>query len=380
MAPAPSAPSRTVFDSVLERVSSSQRPMPPPPAAELSAAEREILAQWFAQGLPRNDAQCTKGTARPPSNPGVSCPTDLAIQPASPYALASQSGDQYVCYGVDVTRSQPSHAVAFAPRIDNARVLHHALLFEASSSYPATPQPCSGGGSVTWKLITGWAPGTKGFELPPEAGFPLKTSGATHYVVQLHYSNPQGRPNEVDASGFDICTSAPRKFEADVLAFGIQQFTIPPTPRGAAPYSKTCRVNAKLVPSFPASPSLAGIRVIAAMPHMHTLGTAISTELLRGGSESNIVDLGTVPAWDFNTQAWIPLGDSGAGVTIQSGDVIRSRCSWNNTTGSNVRFGERTQDEMCYSFSVYYPKIKNLVAWALPATVASLTDQTCSSP
>ncbi|MBN9163051.1 MAG: hypothetical protein J0I07_18950, partial [Myxococcales bacterium] len=50
-------------------------------------------------------------------------------------------------------------------------------------------------------------------------------------------------------------------------------------------------------------------------------------------------------------------------------DVIRTKCSWTNNTGEPVRFGEKTADEMCYSFTMYYPRIKSSIwSWAAPAS------------
>ena len=52
----------------------------------------------------------------------------------------------------------------------------------------------------------------------------------------------------------------------------------------------------------------------------------------------------------------------------KEGDVITTRCAWKNTTGADVKYGEKTADEMCYSFTTYYPRVdSSLWSWALPA-------------
>ena len=56
------------------------------------------------------------------------------------------------------------------------------------------------------------------------------------------------------------------------------------------------------------------------------------------------------------------------GAVTKANDVIKTRCTWKNTTGDVVRFGEKTADEMCYSFTTYYPRINSaLWSWAAPA-------------
>jgi hypothetical protein len=352
------------YELVSTRVDDDARPMPPPPNARLTAAERGILASWAAAGAPAGTAtDC--GNKPPIVDPGIACKPDLSIGPATPYAMEAASGDQYVCYGVELSRPSATHVVGFAPRIENTKIVHHVVLFEADQPYSTTPTPCSAGGSLQWRMVMGWAPGGKGLEMPAEAGFPLKTDaqGKTHYVVQMHYSNPQALPGQTDKSGFDLCTAPPRKYEADVLAFGTQAIDIK---AGQTSYEKICSIT---VPS-----QLAGIHLFAAMPHMHKLGTEMKTELLAGGTGGAASDLGTMPIFSFDTQAWLPIkGAPGeTGVVTKTNDVIRTRCAWKNTTGQPVKFGENTANEMCYSFTLYYPKIAAPVwSWATP----SLTSQ-----
>ena len=295
--PARTDRARKVYELVPARVADDAKPMPPFPNARLSAADRAILSSWVAAGAPAGTvADC--GNKPPPVDAGVACKPDLPIGPATPYAMEAASGDEYVCYGVELSRPTATHVTAFAPRIDNTKIVHHVVLFEADAPYSTTPTKCSSGGSLQWRMVMGWAPGGKGLELPPEAGFPLKKDGEgkTHYVVQMHYSNPQALAGQTDKSGFDLCTSPPRKYEADVLAFGTQAIDIK---AGMASYERVCSIT---VPQ-----QLAKIHLIASMPHMHQLGTAMKTELLAGGASGPSSDLGTVNAWDFNTQAWLDI-------------------------------------------------------------------------
>lgn len=368
-APAKSDPSKKVYELVTARIADDKNPMPEAPNPRLSAADRATLDAWVAAGAPAGTVACN--TKPPTPAPTTNCKPDLPVAPATAYEMPTDSGDEYVCYGVELSRPTPTHVVGFSPRIDNASIVHHIVLFEADSAYSSTPTKCSAGGSLQWRMVTGWAPGGKGFELPPQAGFPLKTTGTTHYVVQMHYSNPQALQGQKDTSGFDLCTSAPRQYEADVLAFGTQKITIPP---GATSYATNCSIT---VPSQLAGKD--GIHLIAAMPHMHKLGTEMSTELFAGGAGGAATDLGTIKGWSFDTQAWLPIvGDgSGAGALVKANDVIKTRCVWNNTTGAEVKFGENTADEMCYSFTAYYPRIASPVwSWAAPA----LTSQCTTSP
>ncbi|MBH9751115.1 peptidylglycine alpha-amidating monooxygenase, partial [Clostridioides difficile] len=72
-----------------------------------------------------------------------------------------------------------------------------------------------------------------------------------------------------------------------------------------------------------------------------------------------------VPKYDFNAQQWLPNTS-----TLAYGDTIRTRCVWNNTTNAAVGFGENTEQEMCFSFMMYYPK-RDLATWLQPTIGAT---------
>jgi len=349
-APAAGDATKKVYDLVKSRVHSDAAPMPPPPNARLSDADKKTIDDWIAAGAPKSDVACG-GT---PGDGGVvtalDCKPDLTIKPASAWTMPKTEGNEYVCYGVDVDTAVDKHIVALAPRVDNPKIVHHVLIFAADTAYPSTPQKCSSGGSLAWRLMFGWAPGGKNMVMPPEAGYAVKKGTTNHYVVQVHYNNAQGLEGETDTSGFELCTAPPRQYEADVLVFGTTTIDLPPNSQ----VEKTCSVT---VPS-----ALAGKKIFAAMPHMHELGTAIDTKLYPGGNGAP-VDLGTAAKWDFQTQYWLPLS-----AELKTNDVVKTRCAWKNTTGQKVKFGENTEDEMCYSFTMYYPKIDSaLWSWQIPA-------------
>lgn len=362
-----SDPTKKVRELIPLRIANDQNPMPPAPNARLGDADRRTLTDWVSGGAPHATTDCSTPTTPTPGEDGgtTSCTPNLTISPDSPYELPAEAGNQYVCWGVDLAKDPAQHITAFRASIDNTTITHHVVLFESDKAYPTTPAPCSGSASLRWRMVYGWAPGVKPLELPPDVGFPIASDPAapTHYVVQMHYSNPQKLAGQKDKTAIEMCTEPPRKYEADVLAFGSTDFTIPPS-------GGTSTVDCSLtVPSF-----LAGLHVFAAMPHMHKLGVAMSTTLkpAAGGAE---VDMGTDPNFSFSSQTWYPLD-----VTVGSGDVIRTKCSWVNNTGAPVHFGEFTADEMCYSFTMYYPKVQSsLWSWALPASGPPY-GATCSGP
>ncbi len=319
-----------------------------PPSGPLPASERAILEAWIDRGAPAAEGCATD--APPPTT--LSCKTDVAVRPAAPHPVSSASGDVYVCYGFDPPAGEKRHITGIAPRIDAAAAVHHLTLLVSDTSVPSTPAPCPIAGSSAWRSVFGWAPGGNSFELPKEAGFAFDAN--SHYVVQVHYSNPTGKAGLTDTSGFDLCTTGTlRPNDADVMAFGTHAFTIPPR----ASHAVSCSVQ---VPAWGETTHL-----IAAFPHMHTLGASIdnTAHALDG---SRLADLGSRARWNFHAQTWTPLD-----FTLRPGDIVKTRCAWNNTTDSFVTFGEKTSDEMCYAFVMYYPRITHPSwHWSSPAVSA----------
>lgn len=348
---------KKVYERVGVRIHDAAAPMPQAPNKPLSAEDLKTLDDWIASGAPASQEQCGSGGGGAGGGgggggSGISCTPDIEIAPGSAWEMPKDEPDLYVCYGVDVNVAQKRHITAVAPRIDNPTIVHHMLLYQADSPVSTTPTPCGVGGGQGWRLLSVWAPGGEAFELPPEAGLPI--DGSTNYVVQIHYSNLTQLSGEKDASGFSLCsTDTLRDNDADILAFGTMQFSIP----AAGKLDVTCDFN---IPSI-----LQPTTIIGGMPHMHLLGKEISTVVRPGGSGAP-VDIGTRVPWDFNNQYWDKLN-----VTVKGGDKVTTRCYWENPTSQAVGFGEDTSDEMCYSFALYYPKIEAAQwSWMLPAAAS----------
>jgi hypothetical protein len=344
VAPSPNDPRSTVLDRILARVHDDARPMPPAPAARLDETTIAALARWADAGaLPSSDRCSGGGSAKDPKP--LPCTPDQKLLPAQPFRMPRDAEDLYVCYGVDIEVTDGKrHVIAIAPEIDNAKIVHHALLFQADAPAPKTPFSC-GGGKQGWRMVYGWAPGVSGFELPKEAGLPEEI-GTSHWVVQIHYNNLRRLEGETDGSGFGLCTTTDlRPNDAEVLAFGTHLFEIPARGR----LDTTCSMA--FVKDFPT------IHAFAALPHMHQLGTSISTTMIPA-SGAPPIDLGSVPYWNFADQQWFRYEP----VEIRPGDRIETRCVWTNPGASSVRFGEGTLDEMCYSFTMFWPKI-TLPGW-----------------
>lgn len=355
LAPSPTEPGKKIWETVKERVhraADAPGRMPQKPNPALSEKELALLDKYFSDGLP---ASSCAGDGADPKPPTVSCTPDVSLRPKTKWVMPKATRDEYVCYGFEYTPTEKRHITALLPKIANPKIVHHILLMQADSEVSGTPQPCAEFSIARYRMLYAWAPGVGGYELPKEAGLPADPAG-THYVVQTHYNNTEALAGQEDDSGFDLCsTTELRPNDADVLAFGSSKFAI-------AEKSKLDITARWVVPA-----GFGEIHAIGAFPHMHQLGTYISTTL-RPKSGGPSVDLGTDPRFDFSSQFFAPLPN----VSLRAGDVVETRCLWENPTARAVTFGENTDDEMCFSFTLYYPRVVTKPwSWGSPAFLSS---------
>ncbi len=168
-----------------------------------------------------------------------------------------------------------------------------------------------------------------------------------------NYWNLPGYDDVDDKSGVAVCTSdAPRPQTAGVLTLGeIANLRIP---AGAT--------DVEIVGDCPASAidrvgQLAGVgegepvfHVISSGPHMHRLGKRFRSEILHSDGTSTV--LSEVDPFSFDDQE---LYYQDPPVPIRRGDALRVTCTYDNPSDTEVRFGERSEDEMCFDFAIVYP-------------------------
>ncbi|MFO0662854.1 MAG: peptidylglycine alpha-amidating monooxygenase [Polyangiaceae bacterium] len=343
-----SAPQKHVFEMVSARIHDGARPMPPPPNVRLDDADLRALDAWIAQGAPKVAEACTPPGGGSVVTTRLRCTKNEHLRPSVPYRMPREVDDELVCYGWDSPHGEKRHIIGLSPAIAATRQLHHVTLLQSERAVSSVPGPCEPNAMSAWRPLYGWAPGAASLELPKEAGLALEPGG--HYVVQLHFTNPL-HEEVTDTSGFDLCsTKELRPNDADVMAFGTTEITIP----ALGTLDRDCSV---VVPADGATTHL-----IAAFPHMHRLGRSIHTQVFPGGTGAP-VNLGSVETWDLGNQTW-----QATDYTLRPGDVVQSQCRWSNPTGNAVGYGPTADDEMCFSYVLYYPKIIDATwNWSLPA-------------
>jgi hypothetical protein len=340
-----------VWESMKSKIAKGLMPPPTTPTGPLTDAEKATLTAWLNAGAPAATDACT-----PPPDAGAPTggpPTGVGALPCKPKHEFRAHGaadtdpfpvpveaNAYRCFTFAVPFTAGEQAVAWAPIIDDARVIHHWILYGHTNT--TKPTGCGDTGRV---FLMGWAPGGHNGELPPDVGLELPNPG-TWLTLEVHYNNGAKIPNAVDRSGVAVCTTdVPRPQEAGVVTLGSISIAIPPDNMEHTVMSEFPGTITRLLPE--------PLHVLWTSPHMHVAGTSFKTEIVRGTQTIPLVD---VPKWDFNSQRAY-LTDP-AKTLIMPGDMMRTVCTYKNGTGGPIRFGEKTENEMCFNFIAVYPITK----------------------
>jgi hypothetical protein len=316
----------------------------------LDAAAADVVQRWIDLGKVLGDP-ADAVDIEPPAD--ALAEVDLSVQLARPYtpAFASQKdpGNEYRCFYLDHGQSEDFWIRGLHPIVDNAELVHHIVL----ATVPASNVPdhdralgvdCIDGGSMTDGMIAAWAPGMLPVELPDGAAMKI---GKDHRIVmQVHYYD-SGGGEASDASGyaFDLVPESTVTEEVFMLPLGAFNFTIP---AGAERHTQHAEYT------VPAWIPVKG-KLYATFPHMHVLGTGYKVWVERAGAQTCLAES---DHYAFENQMTYQFKEP---LVIQGGDVFHVECTWNNSTSNPelihdppvpIGYGERTDEEMCFAFTL----------------------------
>ncbi|CAL4059444.1 unnamed protein product, partial [Meganyctiphanes norvegica] len=280
-------------------------------------------------------------------------------------------GDMHTLYWCKLYKipdiDRKHHVIGYEPIIDvsNIQYVHHMILYEChlkdshlhlEKFAQAKGSQCYGGNMPpSWYAcntpLIAWAVGSEGESYPSQAGFPLGEDfgGATYFMLEIHYNNPNYRKGVVDSSGLRIFhTDQLREHDAAVMTMGhsvVPAHIIPPGRKWTTVGHCTADCTEKGLPEE-------GVKVFSAVLHAHLLGSSIGVRQIRNGREMpQIIKDST---YDFNYQQTRVLEDQ---LTILPGDFLVTECTYDASRRTHPTFGGfASTEEMCLVFLAYYPR------------------------
>ncbi len=242
-----------------------------------------------------------------------------------------QPGDTDIYRCVRVTIPEDMYITAIEAEAPNGT--HHTVLSIAGANGTSGPdgeQNCTVGTLGTQMLYASGV-GTSPLEFPTDVG--IKVAGGTQIHLNLHLYNAGDEAISGESAIWVKSQPTPPPTLAEMVFAGPLQFTIG---TGSDEVTGECTINK-------------AYSVFALWPHMHKMATHQKIELLRGSDEPVI--LHDMP-YQFGEQKYWPQDPM---IQLQPQDKIRVTCSYNNTTGHQLSFGDSSDDEMCFGGMYRYP-------------------------
>jgi hypothetical protein len=333
-------------------------------ANTLSQHEKEEIVEWVNNFAPLGNASNIPAPPVYNSSFQISAP-DLVLQ--IPNYTVNTTNDLYRVFVLPLNNPDQRFIKQIEIVPGNRSIVHHALVFQDSSSLPlqldnSDPLPgysaFGSTGSPSSKLITGYTPGQGVVEYPP--GFGASVLPRSYICLQIHY--PGGISNKIDSTQVRI------KFGSNTLR------NI--TTVAALNHSSTLLNGPLFIPANTIKTFYSKIRVptnrtiTGVMPHMHLLGKKIKSFCVTPrGDTIHLID---IPEWDFHWQGFYTFQKP---ILIPAGSELFGEATYDNTTANihnpnspprDVRQGEGTDDEMML---IYF----NLAAYA-PGDTSIIVD------
>jgi hypothetical protein len=357
----------------------TERRMPPWPPEEggdkacpplkdsraLSQADIDTLTAWAAAQTPRGnpDSEPTAQLQSALEEEPLGEP-DAMITVGTGYTPNAGREDDYRCFIVDLGLDAEAWLHAYEVVPSNRRIVHHVLIYEALPSDLAELQTwddadegegftCFGAPAPGIPLtLGGWVPGQRPQRY--RTGDGAWIAQGSKLVVQMHYNLIAGPGTDETEISLYFVHGEPYR-EVATMPFAHADFRIP---AGNAAY--TSSMNTGVLPDLIYSADLA-LALEGVAPHMHTLGTSITMEVMPPSQEAQC--LVHVPRWDFHWQGFY-LFEGEEPLQMPAGSSFRLTCSWDNSAENQmfvdgqqdapraVLWGESTRDEMCLAYVI----------------------------
>jgi hypothetical protein len=301
------------------------------------------IAALFAIGC--GDGGESGGTDAPPMIDAPGTQPDAYVPPTGftkliggSWSLAPGQLDTYRCVRLTIpTDTYITNIVAQAPPQS-----HHTVL-SISSSQTAGPDgeyACSVG-ELGMQMLYASGLGTSPLDFPADVS--VRIPAGTQIHLNLHLFNATDQPQTGESAIFVKSQATATPTLAEMVFVGKFLFTIPAGgPTNTTPYNVTgqaCMTNSAFT-------------VFAVWPHMHQSATHQKLDLVRGGTTTSMHNLD----FDFNEQTYYKKSPE---LQVMSGDRLNITCTYINKTTSQIRFGDSSNEEMCFTGLYRYPALNN---------------------
>jgi copper type II ascorbate-dependent monooxygenase-like protein len=349
-----------VYEIANTRINATDTKLKMPPVSidtRPTAAAITALTNWFTAGaMPAATGGCAitqgtidmggtmnadAGTMPPPGthmggasidkieydDPEMKCYkfiTHEAGDASTPYSVGT-TPDMYTNFTFAAQWTGTQYARSFEIITGNSEVIHHWLFFRNTVAEPDLAVQPGSGTHPDGILLHGWAPGASPMYYDPDVGVEMPAD--TGYTLETHHNNTTGAPAP-DSSGVEVCVTPKVPTHIATISWLGSDAIAGTSAMG------TCDPS-----------SNDDIHLIAAQPHMHLKGQHMKVVLNRAAGGTEIVHDAD---FSFDYQRYYVFD-----FVMQPGDTLDTTCTYSQP----ATFGQSTQNEMCYFFTVAWPPL-----------------------
>lgn len=321
----------------------------------LKESDIVLLQAWNDQGAPAGNL---KDAPKPPpvaKNAWPAGKPDAELAMERPYKLTPEGPDNYRCFVLPTEFKEDAYVTLSQVRPGNPAVIHHVEVYvvpeargvatitklDAADPDYGFDNPIAGLGlpEDAGYVIYTWVPG--GTTLPTPDGVAYKIPKGAKIVLEVHYHR-SGRP-ETDLSTIGMTfarSTIDRTIHRGSITPDLDKLVLPPG-QARIPISASQTLSHDLT-------------FYGVFPHMHQLGKEM--HLWAEKPDGAKVEMVWVQDWDFNWQQTYRYKEP---MRLPKGTRIRLEAIFDNSALNprnpnrpprEVRYGEATNEEMCFGF------------------------------
>jgi len=306
--------------------------------SSLSEEENNLIYKWAAAGAPEGNPQ---DLPKPMEYAGSwmmpGGPDQVFYMTEEPVDVPAEGTVEYRYYTVETGFTEDKWIKVAECMPGNRAVVHHIIVF-------MRPPGTSLGGQESFGQLTGFAPGTRPYVLPP--GMAKLIPAGWKLTFQMHYT-PNGSPQK-DRSAVGVKFEDPANVKYRVATSNAINFSFT-IPAGDPNYQvESNRLYGK------------DVLLLSLFPHMHLRGKDFHYEVRY--PDGNVETLLNVPRYDFNWQTSFVLNEP---KKLPEGTTLHCTAHFDNSEGNPanpdptkpVRWGDQTWEEMMIGwFDIAVPK------------------------
>lgn len=280
------------------------------------------------------DASTNGGADAAPGTPDGGAPPGFTKLIGRTWSLTAGQTDTYKCVRIQV----PEDMYIAGFHAETPVGTHHTVLTVSTSSNKVGEYDCSAG-ALDYQMLFASGLGTDDLLFPDGVG--IKLTKGTYINLNLHlFDATQHALSGETAIYVKKLPSAPdANHTAEMVFSGTFKVDVKATPSIEQKFTGGCTLNADA-------------NLIALWPHMHQTAVHQLVTLTPSGSSTpmNLLD----KDYSFSEQKNYPWATP---IAVKQGDRLDTTCTYVNNTNPirEVKFGESSLDEMCFTGIYRYP-------------------------